>query len=230
MFHSLVKLIPRRIRFKVLVLLGKDLSVKIEVLVNKEKLGGEYGGYWICPDEISSNSIVYSVGIGKDITFDLALIEKYHCSVFAFDPTPESIEWLRGQDLPEKFKFFPLGLADYNGKALFYSPKNQSATLLQLPEATSRPIEVEVRKLSTLMKMLKHDSIDLLKMNIEGAEYAVINDISRSNLRINQICVDFHHRFPNCSVEDTLHALKTLKEMGFKVFWQDYNLYSFIRP
>lgn len=36
MIDSFIKLIPRRIRFKMLVLLGKDLSVKIEVLVNKE--------------------------------------------------------------------------------------------------------------------------------------------------------------------------------------------------
>jgi len=147
--------------------------------------------------------------------------------VFAFDPILDSIEWVKRQDLPREFSFFPLGLADYDGKAVFHSCENQSPSLLDLPASIS--IEVEVRKLSTLMKMLKHDSIDLLKLNIEGAEYGVISDIFRNNLSIKQICVAFHYRLPHCSLQDTIYALKTLREMGFRLFWQEYDVFSFRR-
>ena len=37
------------------------------------------------------------------------------------------------------------------------------------------------------MKELGHNKIDILKMDIEGAEYAVINDIERSGIRPEQI-------------------------------------------
>ena len=33
-------------------------------------------------------------------------------------------------------------------------------------------------------------------MDIEGAEYDVIDDILNSNIRIHQILVELHHRFP----------------------------------
>ena len=33
--------------------------------------------------------MVYSVGLGQDISWDKALIEKYRCEVYGFDPTPK---------------------------------------------------------------------------------------------------------------------------------------------
>jgi len=37
----------------------------------------------------AATAVVYSLGIGEDISFDLALIEKYGARVHAFDPTPK---------------------------------------------------------------------------------------------------------------------------------------------
>ena len=39
--------------------------------------------------------------------------------------------------------------------------------------------------------------IDILKMDIEGAEYDVIDDIINSPVPIAQVLIEFHHRFPN---------------------------------
>lgn len=50
-----------------------------------EKLGSKYGG-WIVPvDILDKNSICYCVGVGEDITFDLELIKRFDCQVYAFD-------------------------------------------------------------------------------------------------------------------------------------------------
>lgn len=47
-----------------------------------DKLGTNYGG-WIIPNNINlnENSIVYSGGVGEDISFDLLLQEKYNCNI-----------------------------------------------------------------------------------------------------------------------------------------------------
>ena len=42
------------------------------------------------------------------------------------------------------------------------------------------------------MEELNHNKIDLLKMDIEGAEYEVINDILEKNIDIDIILVELH--------------------------------------
>jgi hypothetical protein len=49
--------------------------------------GTKYGGFYVYPDRLCQESIIYSFGVGEDVSFDLELIEKYNCHVFAFDPT-----------------------------------------------------------------------------------------------------------------------------------------------
>ena len=53
-----------------------------------EKLGTNYGG-WIIPKNIAltPESIIYSVGVGEDISFDLLLSDRYNCKIYLIDPT-----------------------------------------------------------------------------------------------------------------------------------------------
>src|SRR5665647_2667756 len=103
---SLKRLI-RRSRFALNVLRGKDVFLHLDITLSGEKFGTEYGGYTIIPN-LSEKSIVYSVGIGEDISFDLALIKKFHCNIYAFDPTPKSAQWIKEQNLPVEFHFYPV--------------------------------------------------------------------------------------------------------------------------
>ena len=56
-----------------------------------EKLGTNYGG-WIIPKNINlnENSIVYSGGVGEDISFDIKLQTKYGCNIILIDPTEKA--------------------------------------------------------------------------------------------------------------------------------------------
>ena len=53
-----------------------------------EKLGTKYGG-WYVPEEmdLDENSIIYSAGVGEDISFDLLLSDKYKSHIYLIDPT-----------------------------------------------------------------------------------------------------------------------------------------------
>jgi len=178
-----------------------------------ERLGSAYGGWTIYPLGLNKNSIVYSLGIGEDISFDLALIERFGCQVFAFDPTPRSIEWLKTQDLPEQFRWYKIGIADYDGEAEFYPPENPnhiSHTILYRPQAHGKAIVVKVNRLQTILKKLGHNHINILKMDIEGAEYSVIKDMFSTNIRPEQILVEYHHFFKNVSTFKTIQATTLL--------------------
>ena len=84
----------------------------------------------------------------------------------------------------------------------------------------SSPLSITVpcRRLSALMKELGHTRIDCLKMDIEGSEYEVIEDILTNKLDIPQILVEFHHRFEGVGMRKTLHATALLRRNGYRLF------------
>lgn len=183
--------------------------------------GSEYGGWWICPNGISADSVVYSFGIGTDISFDLSLIETYGLTVNAFDPTPASIAWLKAQQLPRQFKWQELGIAAYDGRARFFPPANPehvSHSVVPPAGADRQGIEVDVRQLSTITGSLGHDRVDVLKLDIEGAEYEVLDDILTGGVRPRQLLVEFHHRVSGIGVERTRQAVARLKAAGYRIF------------
>jgi FkbM family methyltransferase len=195
----------------------------------------EYGGWTICPTSLSDKSVVYSFGVGEDLSFDLSLIRRYGLQVFAFDPTPKAIAWVRSRNLPKNLHFIEYGFADFDGVAKFFPPENPrhvSHTILPRERTADLFIEVEVHRLKTITGMLGHGRIDILKMDIEGAEYAVIEDILRTEgVEIQQILVEFHHRFDNVHISETGEALARLNEYGYRVFHISKNgeEYSFIK-
>jgi hypothetical protein len=68
------------------------------------------------------------------------------------------------------------------------------------------------------MKQLGHGRIDLLKMDIEGAEYGVIEDIIKSRIPIAQILVEFHHQYLPNGKRKTEESLHLLRENGYHLF------------
>ena len=215
------------------VLRGKDFLEKIDCHIPMERFGSNYGGWVLAPESMDKDSIVYSFGVGEDISFDLAIIKKFRVEVNAFDPTPKSIEWVKSQELPINFRFYEYGVADYDGEATFYPPENPnhvSHSIVEIDKTKNRTINLKVQRLSTIMKIFGHSYIDVLKMDIEGAEYAVIEDIRLSKILPKQILVEFHHRFPNIGVEKSKDAIRNLRRMGYQLFSISDNgeEYSFI--
>jgi len=170
----------RKLRRLVNTCLGRDLICSSDIHVRTERLGSEYGGWNIATDKIDASSVVYSFGIGEDVSFDVAMIERFGLTVHAFDPTPKSLKWLETQPLPRNFVLHEYGV---------------------------------------VMGELGHERVDLLKMDIEGAEYQVIEDLCNSNVRPGQVLVEFHHRFPNVTVKATKDAIAQLRSMGYLLFF-----------
>lgn len=211
----------RRARRAVRCAVGRDVRFGIQTRVPCERHGSDYGGWWICPTGLDGDSVVYSVGIGTDITFDLSLMGTYGLAIHAFDPTPGSIAYLKSLQLPAAFTCHEVALAAADGSAAFLPPANPehiSHTLMRPGESDTRAIVVEVRRLSTIMRDLGHDRVDVLKMDIEGAEYEVLDDLLDQQLPVRQILVEFHHRFPGVGVEPTRRAVARLNAAGYRIF------------
>jgi len=216
MIHALLE--PRRV---VKSLLGKDFFLSIDTRVPHERFGSDYGGWNVVTSAIDANSVVYSFGVGEDATFDLELIRRFGVTIHAFDPTPRSIAWVEKQRLPKEFVLHKYGLAAVDGNATFYPPENPdhvSHSMLEKSVTNARAVTFPVKCLRTIMKELGHETIDVLKLDIEGAEYEVLESLIDDAIRPRQFLVEFHHRFTDAGIGTTRQAVRALKKQGYGLF------------
>lgn len=202
------------------VIRGQDLWQGIQARRKTIWMGNAGARWCVCPQDLQTSSVAYSFGVGEDISFDVALIERFGLQVHAFDPTPRSMEWLQSQAAPPEFLFHAYGVAGFDGCCEFLPPDNPahiSHSIVQ--RESSRPaIEVPVYRLGTIMKKLGHTQIDLLKMDIEGAEYPVLADMLAHRLQVKQVLVEFHHRWPHIGINKTKQAIQALNAAGYRIF------------
>jgi FkbM family methyltransferase len=182
------------------------------------RLGTAYGGRIIPANcGLSSMSVCYSAGAGEDVSFECALVERFHCSVRIIDPTPRAIQHFEslvkavksGVRFPvnnsrldyysittenlERLRFLPVGLADADAELKFYLPLNPehvSCSVVNL-QKTDRFFTAPCLRLSSIMNRQGDGSIDLLKIDIEGAEYGVIKDMVMSGPLPRLLLVEF---------------------------------------
>ena len=185
-------------------------------------LGSEYGGWSILPNLLDKNSVCYLVGVGTDISFDIAVMEKFGCQVHAFDPTPISKSWIESQNLPSLFHFHAVGLAAADGEFTLHAPSAAGHVSFSMngngDTNTKDTVKLPLQRTASIMKGLGHSHIDLLKMDIEGFEYDVIDDIIKSSIRPKQWLIEFHHTMYNHTRAETDAAVKTLRENGYRLF------------
>ncbi len=165
---------------------------------NIKTYGSEYGGFSIL--EMESIELVYSFGLGEDISFSEAIFNKYQPEIWGFAPTPKSIDYINKQSISKnkKFHFEKIGLSDKNGSACFFLPKNEkyvSGSIYNRDELHSQGIEVRMENLNSIANRLNHSKIDILKLDIEGSEFDVIKSIDFTKIDISQICIEIHDRF-----------------------------------
>lgn len=176
------------------------------------------------------NAIVYSGGVGKNISFELALMEQFGARVFAFDPTQtgvQTIEKLYDQNL---LHFFPVALAGKDGLLDLFLPvhSEEGSFTSGLHKSTNTQTQqFQARSISSLMRELGHARIDLLKIDIEGAEYGVLDSVLDDTLEIGQICVEFHHFFESIPKSRTREMIRRLQHHDYVLFHRDELNFSF---
>ncbi|MDA8844882.1 FkbM family methyltransferase [Candidatus Pelagibacter bacterium] len=187
------------------------------------------GNYRLLSEDISSNSIIYSCGIAKNIKFDKKISEKFNCDVYMFDPTKESYEFMNVNNNP-KLKFYNIGVWTEDGDIKFYHPDdkynnseygNLSATNFF---KSGTYIKLPCKSIPSIMKEHKHLKIDVLKMDIEGAAFVILNHLLSNNVYPKQIIVELERPFfiYNASLTDFLDYFikrrkirKKLKQTGY---------------
>ena len=202
-------------------LVGQELNLKPELHVACVNDGGWQYDATI----LDENSIVYSFGVGDNIDFDLALILRTHARLHAFDPTPAALSTCDAGALPPEFQFHAWAVAGQDGHLTLYPRVGKSGgvsgvmyTLVADESVRDNGLEVPAYTIPTILAKLGHSHIDLLKMDIEGAEYETLDQMLRSALRPQQLLVEFHHRFSDIGPDRTRQLIDRLRTAGYRIF------------
>lgn len=191
---------------------------------NKKCISFEkYQNYHIYPN-ILKEPLIYSGGVGKDISFELELIKRYNAKIFLFDPSPTGIETMK-KIKNKNIHFYPIGLARYSKKETFGEPDNKEEGSYRF---SKNGMLYPCTSLSDFMKKQNHKKIDLLKIDIEGFEYGVIEDIYRNKIYIEQIVLEFHGWMKNAFKKQEIIAKKKLKKMGYKLAYKRNDDYTYV--
>jgi FkbM family methyltransferase len=212
------------------------------------RYGTDYGG-WNLPEDIQldSTSIVYSAGVGEDISFDILLQSKYNTNIVLIDPTKRSIKHFQeikdfysmelikfsgdiqtdyiktiSEANPDfsKFTYIQMGLWDKRDTLKFYKPINEryvSHTLIENMYSNNYE-NVEVDSIKNIMKSLDHITIDILKLDIEGSENIVLNKMLDDNIFPRYICVEFDLKIKGVDKDYTTDTIiSSLERNGYKL-------------
>ena len=211
-----------------------------------KRYGTAYGG-WNLPEAIAldKDSIVYSGGVGEDISFDILIHDKFKSKLFLIDPTKRSFthfeeiqEYFKTKHPVfsgniqkdylqtianchpnfQKFVYVHKGLWSEQGVRNLYHPTNAkyvSHTLINHMYSDTYDI-VEVDSIQNIMRLFGHSKIDLLKLDIEGSEIVVLTQMLKDAIFPNYILVEFDLKLKGHDLtKETERIIQTLQTNGY---------------
>lgn len=191
------------------------------------------GNYLLNGTYINKNSIVYSFGIGESISFEESLSNKFNCKVFCYDPTSLAVNFMRKKSYNNNLIIFKnYGIWNKDEKVKFfrqneYDSKGTGGSITNLFKSETYDL-LQCYKLKTLLDKNSHNKIDILKLDIEGANLEVLKDIIRDKIYPKQIVAEFEFSEDDkINLEEFNEWSRKLKELivSFKSLgYKCYNL------
>ena len=209
-----------------------------------ERLGTRYGGWWIDSRALGPQPLLIDCGLGEDISFPVAFLQRFAgAKVIGVDPNPRSLEYCRAR-CPAGMEILPNALWTRAGETLaFHLPRSQddlpqgadgvSGSLDPSHEyvAGGERIETLTVDLDTLLARTGRTDCDVLKLDIEGAEYELLGALVASG-RIraaHQVLVEFHHGVTGRALADTQRIVTQLGAAGLRLIHVEGRNYIFRR-
>ena len=144
-------------------------------------------------DALSNDSVVLDLGASQG-AFSKQLKRKVNCVIHQVEANPELYNKLI---ILDKTISYNLAISNSNSKVAFYISDHPSSSSLRSDKKTNytSKINIQCRSLQTFVKENKIQNIDLLKIDVEGAEIDILLAVDEILMdRISQISVEFHEK------------------------------------
>lgn len=154
---------------------------------NCERLRYEY--------PLDENSVVFDVG-GYEGSWAEEIFKRYGSTLHVFEPVKEYATALKKKfDYNKKIVVHDCGLSDKNISTEIMLDDNKSSLYI----TASKREKIKLTSAFDFIESNNIEEIDLMKINIEGGEYDLLEHIIKSGLiqRVKNIQVQFHNFVPN---------------------------------
>lgn len=133
---------------------------------------------------INQKSTVVDIGARHGSWSD-QIKTKYSPNIFCFEVVPSFCEELKVKG----YTVFQNAVYNRDGKIMIGIDGDEGSVY-----HTNNTFEVESIQANSIFNIIGSDVIDLIKINVEGAEYSILNDLILSNTigKIKNIQVQFH--------------------------------------
>ena len=167
--------------------------------------------------------VVYDFGVRQQPQFGMVLATRAGCEVHAFDPSPVALQWFNAESkagrIPPNYHFHEMGAGGVNGNIKLREYGWEQVSILRLPtiyqncsgvqlnrnemfkgqcpheRMKMRSFDLNVNTLGAIMARLGHTRIDVLKLDVEGSEYAFLEDAIDTGAinAVQQLAIEWHH-------------------------------------
>lgn len=178
-------------------------------------------------DEIYKNlfgqieSLDFVVDIGANVgLFTKLCLNKGANKVIAVEINSDAIKTFKKLHNSPNVKLIDKAIAESDGQIeIFINPDNSIISSINKENAGSNTSQIiDAISFNTLVEQNSIDRIDLLKVDVEGAEYDIFRSINEKNLsKIKYILMEFHNNYGGRLRDDILNKLESA---GF-----EYDLY-----
>ena len=164
----------------------------------------------------------FIVDCGSNAGVSVAYFKKLYpkARILAFEPDPTSFASLKRNIESNDFmdvSIINAALTDREGPIdLFGTPGSDVATTVASPDVLTTRKRVEGKRLSALVS----ERVDLLKLDVQGAETAVLADLEEAGKlgHVQQMAIEYHHHMsPGEDMLSLILALLERNDFGYQL-------------
>lgn len=171
---------------------------------------------------LNRESIVFDLG-GYIGDFTSNIYDKFGCKIFLFEPHPKYYEICvsRFKDNPN-IAVFNFGLSNVNGNFSLTDSADLSSFLDERKES-EQEIICEVKNIMSVVTELGITKIDLIKINVEGGEYPILEYMIENDLLsfIDNYQIQFHN-FVIDAIDKRNHIVQALSRTHTRTWCYEF--------
>ena len=174
--------------------------------------------------DLNEDSVVFDLGAYKG-EFTQKISDKYRCRVCCYEPVTEFYNQL---PILGKVSAWPFAVSNKHGDGMIFVNKDSSSA----HKRSNRQQTIRYLTLSKAMRDNGVSHIDLIKINIEGDEYDLLDDMIEKCMltKCTNIQVQFHRTVKNYldRYSKIRKALEQSHQLTFRIpfLWENWQLLS----